>query len=98
MSIKRIRPPIILFLLCLMIGTVSIGYGSPSVKPISTPELKQLLNARTDVLLINVLPPIIHDSKHLPGSINYPIGKMERQRALPFPLDQPLVFYCMGVL
>lgn len=65
---------------------------------ISTEELQAMIASGQDFVLINVLPKIIYDSMHLPGSINYPIGKLNELAALPFPRDIPIVFYCMGYL
>ena len=95
---RWIRLTIFGLLVLQLSGVGSVGHAGAEVTRISTPELKKLLDAQSDVLLVNVLPPIIYDSKHLPGSINCPIGKMARQRQLPFPLEQPVIFYCMGVL
>ena len=98
MFYRMIQLSIWSMLIILAAGTGSNCYSDTAVRKISTSELKMLLDEQSDAVLVNVLPPIIHDSKHLPGSVNYPIGKMERERQLPFPMDQTLVFYCMGVL
>ncbi len=65
---------------------------------ISTEKLQAMIESGQDFALINVLPKIIFDSMHLPGSINYPIGKLEKLADPPFPRNIPLVFYCMGYL
>lgn len=65
---------------------------------ISTEELQAMIASGEDFALINVLPKIIYDSMHLPGSVNFPIGKLEKMADPPFPRDIPLVFYCMGYL
>lgn len=95
---KLVRLTMCLFIFTQLAGVESFCRADADVKRISTTELKKFLDERTDVLLINVLPPIIYDSMHLPGSINYPIGKIERQQQLPFPQDKPIIFYCMGTL
>ena len=71
-------------------------YAQP--QDISTEQLQAMIASGQEFALINVLPKIIYDSKHLPGSINYPIGKLEQLSDLPFPRNIPLVFYCMGHL
>lgn len=63
---------------------------------ISTEELQAMIASGEDYALINVLPKIIYDSMHLPGSINFPIGKLEKIADPPFPKNIPLIFYCMG--
>lgn len=65
---------------------------------ISTEKLEAMIASGQDFTLINVLPKIIYDRMHLPGSINYPIGKLEKSADLPFPRNIPLIFYCMGYL
>lgn len=67
-------------------------------RDISTKELHEMMASGQDFALVNVLPKIVYDSIHLPGSINYPIGKLEKMSILPFSKDIPLVFYCMGYL
>jgi len=65
---------------------------------ISTAELSAKLESGEDVCLINVLPQIIHDSKHIKGSINIPIGRLPTSLKLPDDKSKLLVFYCMGTL
>lgn len=68
------------------------------IRNISTAELHEMMLSKQDFALVNVLPKIIYDSMHLPGSINYPMGKLGKSTSLPFSKDIPLVFYCMGYL
>lgn len=65
---------------------------------ISTQLLKQCLDQQQDVLLVNVLPKIVHDDKHIPGSVNIPLGQITHPGRLPRTKDKPLIFYCMGWL
>ena len=65
---------------------------------ISTAELKQILEQKQDYYLINVLPKIIHDAMHIPGSINIPLGKIEASPQLPTDKKKHMIFYCMGTL
>jgi hypothetical protein len=71
---------------------------SAQQQDIQTEELEAMIASGQAFVLINVLPKIIYDSMHLPGSINYPIGKLEQLADLPFQKNIPLVFYCMGYL
>lgn len=68
------------------------------IRHVSTSELKQMMDDGDNLTLVNVLPKIIYDAMHLPGSINYPIGRLASAKGLPFPKNKPIVFYCMGVL
>lgn len=72
------------------------AYAQPH--DIDTDQLQARMQSGQEFVLVNVLPKIIYDSKHLPGSINCPIGKLEKMAELPFPKNKPLVFYCMGHL
>ena len=70
----------------------------PHHKVISTEVLAKKLADGEPLCLINVLPKIIHDAKHIEGSINIPIGKIESSGKLPQNKEQLLIFYCMGTL
>ena len=80
------------------------GHCQP--QEISTTELQAMMSSDQKFAIINVLPKIIYDSMHLPGSVNLPIGTLEElsslpfpeEVSLPFPKDIPIVFYCMGYL
>jgi hypothetical protein len=92
-------------LLTSLLFTMLISYCNPGaclaedhIMHVSTSELKQMMDDGDNLTLVNVLPKIMYDAMHLPGSINYPIGRLASAEGLPFPKDQPLVFYCMGVL
>ena len=65
---------------------------------ITTEELKLKIDQNEDLCLINVLPKVIHDTRHIRGSINIPLGKIATSAQLPEKKDTLLVFYCMGVL
>ena len=91
----------LLFIIALvlpLLATVDCRPIHAQSQDISTEELQAMIASGRDFALINVLPKIIYDNTHLPGSINYPIGKFEHLTDLPFPKDIPLVFYCMGYL
>ena len=92
--------------LCIsLLFTILITFWHPGtclaedqIRHVSTSELKQMMDDGDNFTLVNVLPKIMYDAMHLPGSINYPIGRLASAAGLPFPKDKPLVFYCMGVL
>ena len=65
---------------------------------ISTAELSAKLESGEDLCLINVLPKIIHDSKHIKGSLNIPIGRLPTSLKLPGDKNKLIIFYCMGTL
>ena len=90
------------FVIFLMLNVLWVGTGfSLAAAPqqtISTQQLKQCLDRQDDVFLANVLPKIIHDAKHIPGSVNIHLGQMTQSGRLPPGMDKPIVFYCMGWL
>lgn len=65
---------------------------------ITTQDLKERMDKGENIALINVLPKIIFDNKHISGSVNIPLGRLAGSPDLPVDKAQPLVFYCMGVL
>jgi rhodanese-related sulfurtransferase len=75
--------------------------GLDGVNPwrvISTTELEALMGGGNPPLLVDVLPPIIHDQMHIPGSVNIPIGSLRASTRLPEDKEATIVFYCMGTL
>ena len=65
---------------------------------ITTQELAVKIDQGDDFCLINVLPKIIYDDRHIPGSINIPISEIATSPLLPEDKRKSLVFYCMGTL
>lgn len=91
------------FLLSMVLVLLLVLYTdcrlvNAETRDISTVELHEMMLSKQDFALVNVLPKIIYDSMHLPGSTNYPMGKLGEAASLPFSKDIPLVFYCMGYL
>jgi hypothetical protein len=88
--------------LLMMIGAALWGTGTgqaaSNIQQINTIELQAMMNESSGFHLINVLPKIIHDARHIPGSVNIPLGQIKGGAVLPEGLDTPLVFYCMGLL
>ena len=81
----------------LMLGCLTIpAQGSVQPAEISTQELKQKLDGGEDLVLVNVMPRVIHDSRHIKGSINIALGKIKTSTELPKEKDKLIVFYCMG--
>ncbi|MFB6232315.1 MAG: rhodanese-like domain-containing protein [Salinibacter sp.] len=61
---------------------------------ISADELKSRLEGDRRPVLINALPREAHEAKHIPGSINVPVGEMENVETLVPNKDEPIVVYC----
>ena len=89
-----------LTLLLLTLNCIATFQADASAKLpiIKTDELKSIIDQNENFSLINVLPKVIHDAKHIRGSINIPLGKMTTSDRLPEDKDTLLIFYCMGVL
>ena len=65
-------------------------------KVVSTEDLQALRDSKTKFMLVNVLPKIIHDNMHIPGSVNIPLGAVAESPDLPEDKHVLVVFYCMG--
>ena len=68
------------------------------LQTISTEKLAAKVEQEDDFYLINVLPKIIYDDRHIQGSINIPIGEILTSSLLPKVKSKQLIFYCMGTL
>lgn len=44
--------------------------------------------------LVEVLPAQEYEEEHLPGAINIPLKKLDRQTAAQVPLEHPVIVYC----
>ncbi len=87
------------FSVILVMGTHAHPLGGESEKHwkvISTGDLQALLEGKTKLTLANVLPKIIHDKMHIPGSVSIPLGAVSGSRDLPKDKKALVVFYCMG--
>ena len=89
---------ILLAIIFLFFGTANPIIAHDSWHTISTEKLAEKIQTKNDFCLINVLPKIIHDEKHIKGSINIPLGEIKTSTELPADKKTPLVFYCMGML
>lgn len=97
------RVPSILVALCLLVTTDAHAHPLPDDsgkhwEVVSTADLRSLREREPDLVLVNVLPRIIHDQAHIPGSVNIPLGAVATSQALPDDKETRLVFYCMGRL
>ena len=81
----------------LAVGTIAFSHDF-QWQTISTEELAAKLDRAEELLLVNVLPKIIHDARHIPGSISIPLGLLSSSTVLPDNKDKLLIFYCMGTM
>lgn len=95
---SRVKAPLILCL--ILVGGVFVTPIKAQEKwhTITTEKLAAKIDQDDDICLVNVLPKIIYDDRHIPGSINVPISEIATSPLLPADKKQPLIFYCMGTL
>lgn len=69
------------------------------ITEIKTAELKQLIDKKSPLFLVDSRPPTRFDQAHLPGAHSIPLPVLEKKQAAVLPKDknQPLVFYCGGI-
>jgi hypothetical protein len=60
---------------------------------ISTADLKNKLDTKEKLLLVNSLSDIEFGLEHIPGSVNIPVGEMQTTDKLPADKGTLLVFY-----
>jgi len=65
-----------------------------TVTTIAANDLKEALESERPPVLINVLPREAHEAKHIPGSVNVPVGDIDRVEALVPNKDEPIIVYC----
>lgn len=66
------------------------------LQTIDRETLKQWLDEKRDITLVEVLPPERFEEFHLPGAVNVPLGadfEKHMQEQFPDPF-QPIVLYC----
>lgn len=86
-------------LVCIApIGRAAADQPATHWPTISTEELHALRQSEAKFLLVDVLPKIIYDDAHIPGSINIPFESIRTAPNLPPDKDMLIVFYCMGVM
>ena len=68
------------------------------VTEIKTLELKKLIDAKAEFMLIDSRPGKRYAQSHLPGALSIPVDEMKTKAAdiLPKDKDIQLVFYCGG--
>jgi rhodanese-related sulfurtransferase len=87
-------------LMALLCGIAAV-HGSDAAEPapeVSTAELSSLLQNGPPLRLVNVLPGILHNERHIPGSVHIPLSALRVSPHMPADKDMLVVFYCMGKL
>lgn len=61
--------------------------------PIDREEVQHLL-ADEQAQLIEVLPEAEFEDEHLPGAINIPLKRLDREHTTQFDRGRPVIVYC----
>ncbi len=86
----------------LLIGLTLLPGGGTNIlaaegfEVITTPELKEWLQADQKPFLAYTLSQVEFFEQRIPGSVCIPTEEMQNTRALPQDLNRPVVFYCKG--
>jgi len=86
---------VILILGCFMVVGVMVSSiaSAQEVQRINPEELKKLIEAKADIVVIDNQPKSAYDTGHIPGAINFPW-----QRPIKAPVTLPrnklLILYC----
>lgn len=62
------------------------------MKTIERDEVRTLVEQGAH--LVDVLPRQVYDEKHLPGAVNIPLTKLDRQSVVELRPDKPIIVYC----
>lgn len=67
------------------------------ISEIKTAQLKSRLDSGESIVLVDTMPPLIYQVRHLPGAISIPASKIRQQLPGAVPdKAQTVAFYCMG--
>lgn len=101
MRFKHVDQRSKIYLGTVLIFFLAVTYGGAAiseVRNLSTAELRSVMKDNPDIVLINVLPKIIFDTRHIEGSKNVPLGQLSSINDFVQDKQTPLIFYCMGRL
>ena len=82
----------------LIIMVFSLSHAvAQDFKIISVEELKQLIDQKEKMILVDARPVGEYQDGHIPSAINIPPAKFnEISRYLPENRDELIIFYCRG--
>ena len=73
-----------------------LGYPSPEIPRISSQQLKQMMDKREPLVVIDNRPEYKFNNGHIPQSMNLP-DELEAEQIAAFltlPKDRPIILYC----
>jgi rhodanese-related sulfurtransferase len=77
-------------------GMDLINEAKQRIREVTPAEVKQMLERKEDVVLLDVREPNEWNLGHLPGAVHIPRGTMETRVEQVIPRDREVVVYCAG--
>ena len=95
-SLYVLLAAVAMLLVCAQ-GANALRDFEPGITLVDTEELKKMIDADAEILVVNTLAPILYRDQAIPGSVNMPYENLKRGR-ISFPDDKntQMVFYCLG--
>lgn len=87
---------LLLFFSGILATTLAIficSASSAELQHISAEELKNLIESKSSILIVDVQPKVAYEAGHIKGAINFPWTK-EISGPVKLPRNKPLVIYC----
>jgi rhodanese-related sulfurtransferase len=75
------------------IGLLSSTASPQEIQRIKTEELKQLIDGKADIVVVDNQPNAAYDIEHIPGAINFPWAT-QIKGPVNLPRDKVLILYC----
>ena len=94
MKSNSIIKPIVMMAIGLILTLPVTGFAEWT--DLTAQELKSLLDSGQEVFLLNSLSDLEFNEGHIPGSVNIPLHKLMRSKALPEDKDTIIVSYCLS--
>jgi rhodanese-related sulfurtransferase len=80
-------------LLVLILMGIPFYLSAQEFPEVTPQELKEMIQSRADIVILDNQPKAGYDAGHIPGAISFPWVK-EIKSAVAFPHDKPLILYC----
>ena len=80
-------------LLAMIVVGIPSFLSAQEFPEVSPAELKEMIENKEDIVILDNQPKAGYDAGHIPGAISFPWAK-EIKSAVNFPHNKPLIFYC----
>ena len=92
---KKTKLSIFVAVICLMLIAVVYAAAQADIPRISIKELKDMMDKKTPVIIIDVQPKEIYAAGHIKGAISLPASsRIKLEDVWDFPYDRLIVTYC----